>query len=70
MSAFKNVGEAIARRDGLITKLAANRDVLQKSRNAKESPSKAASVAAAEAAHDKDCGAFADAHIYVVANRG
>lgn len=69
MSQFKDVGHAMLIRDSLIKKLDTNRTILQKTRNSKESPSKAGSIASAEAAHEKDCDAFAEAHGFVVANR-
>jgi len=69
MSQFKNVGHAMLIRDALITRLDSNRTILRKTRNSIESPSKAGSVASAEAAHEKDCDAFAEAHGFVVASR-
>jgi hypothetical protein len=66
---FKNVGEAMALREALIMKLASNRTILHTTRNSKDNPSKAGSLASAEAAHEKDCDAFAEAHGFVVANR-
>jgi hypothetical protein len=69
MSKFKDVGDAKAARDRLITRLDINRTTMRTARNMKDSPSKAGSVAAAEAAHEKDCDAFAEAHGFVMANR-
>jgi hypothetical protein len=69
MSKFENVGQAMAKRDSLITRLNENRTMLKKTRNSKESPSKAGSIASAEAAHEKDCDVFAEAHAFVVASR-
>ena len=69
MTKFGNIGSAKAIRDALITRLDKNRMILRQTRNCQESPAKAASIAAAEAAHEKDCDAFAEAHSFVVANR-
>jgi hypothetical protein len=69
MSQFKDVGQAMLIRDGLITKLDNNRTILRKTRNTQESPSKAGSIKSAEAAHEKDCDDFAEAHNFVMANR-
>jgi hypothetical protein len=69
MSKFKNVGEAMAVRDSLITRLDRNRTTLKTARNQTNNPGKEASVASVEAAHEKDCDAFVEAHTYVKANR-
>jgi len=67
MSQFKDVGHAMLIRDGLIKKLDTNRTILRQTRNCQDSPAKAGSLAAAEARHEKDCDAFAEAHGFVVA---
>ncbi len=69
MTEFKNVGDAMAKRDALIMKLVANRETKQTLRNMQDNPGKAGSVAAADASHEKTCDEFVEAHGFVVANR-